>query len=90
MPQRPPSRSRARAMAARARYQDGFSIHGDRIRQRCPYCWSFVYTAEPRRHRRGDHADLDRYSREVNARLDEAVYEHMRRDCPQIGDRRKS
>lgn len=90
MPKRAPSRARVRAMAERARYNAGFSIHGDRVRQRCPYCWTFVYAPEPRRHRRGDPADLDRYSREVNSRLDDAVYEHLRRDCPQIGDRSRS
>jgi hypothetical protein len=76
-------------MAARARYEDGFSVVGNRIRQHCPYCWSLVYAAEPRRYRRDDHADFDRWSREVNDRLDDAVYEHMRRDCPEIGDRRR-
>lgn len=70
---RPMSRARMLAAAARARSADGYSYDADRIRQRCPSCWSYVTKAAPT-----DQRD----SRAINDALDDAVCEHLRRDCP--------
>ena len=74
------SRLRILALAERERHIHGWSVLGDRVEQRCPCCHHTVRAPAPEPP--ADPAAVDAYTREINNRLTDAVFDHLHHDCP--------
>jgi hypothetical protein len=73
------SRLRVLALAERERFRNGWTFVGDRIAQRCPCCAATVRAVAPEPPQ--DPGRFDRYKRQINNLLNDAVLDHMRHEC---------
>jgi hypothetical protein len=83
------SRRRILALAETARYRHGWSVHSLHSHQRCPCCHATVRAPLPNEGiaERTPEA-IDAYHARVINLLNDAVIEHLHRECPTPGKRR--